>query len=96
MNDSVDKILVKLEEVDITGLTEEIKGLFGELRQTNQQLQGLLTNPDPNAETANLAQIMAKLDSTLDELNLKIRAQSPEINKFGFPCNIENGKTFWI
>lgn len=82
MKDSVDKILVKLEEVDITGLTEEIKGLFGELRQTNQQIQGLLTNPDPNAESTNLAQIMARLDNTLEELNLKIRTQSPEIDKF--------------
>ncbi|MFC1677287.1 MlaD family protein [Planctomycetota bacterium] len=82
MKDSVDKILVKLEEVDVTGLTEEIKGLFGELRQTNQQIQGLLTNPDPNAESTNLAQIMAKLDNTLEELNLKIRSQSPEIDKF--------------
>ena len=82
MKDSVDKILVKLEEVDVTGLTEEIKGLFAELRQTNQQIQTLLTNPDPNAETANLAQIMARLDNTLEELNLKIRTQGPEVDKF--------------
>ena len=82
MKDSVDKILVKLEEVDVTGLTEEIKGLFGELRQTNQQIQVLLTNPDPNAETANLAQVMARLDNTLEELSLKIRTQSPEVEKF--------------
>jgi phospholipid/cholesterol/gamma-HCH transport system substrate-binding protein/paraquat-inducible protein B len=81
MKDSVDKILAKLEEVDITGLGEEIKGLFGELRQTNQQIQGLLTNPDPNAESANLAQIMVRLDNTLEELNLKIRSQSPEVDK---------------
>lgn len=82
MKDSVDKILVKLEEVDITGLTEEIKGLFAELRQTNQEIQGLLTNPDPNAESINLAQIMARLDNTLEELNIKIRTQGPGINKF--------------
>ncbi len=82
MKDSVDKILVKLEEVDITGVTEEIKGLFGELRQTNQQIQGLLTNPDPNAESTNLAQIMARLDKTLEEITLKIKTQSPEIDKF--------------
>jgi phospholipid/cholesterol/gamma-HCH transport system substrate-binding protein/paraquat-inducible protein B len=82
MKDSVDKILVKLEEVDITGLTEEIKGLFSELRQTNQQIQGLLTNPDPNAESTNLAQIMARLDNTLEELNLEIRTKGPEVDKF--------------
>ncbi len=82
MKDSVDKILVKLERVDITGLAEEIKGLFGELRQTNQQVQGLLTNPDPNAESANLAQVIARFDKTLEELNLKIRSQSPEVYKF--------------
>jgi len=82
MKDSVDKILVKLEEVDVIGMTEEIKGLFGELRQTNQQIQGLLTNPDQNAESTNLAQIMVKLDNTLEELNLKVRTQGPEVDKF--------------
>lgn len=105
MKDSVDKILVKLEEVDvkaiadninqllvevkqvvvdanISGMTGEIKGLFAELRKTNQEIQGLLTNPDPNAETVNLAQIMVRLDNTLEELNLKIRTQGPEIDKF--------------
>jgi phospholipid/cholesterol/gamma-HCH transport system substrate-binding protein/paraquat-inducible protein B len=82
MKDSVDKILVKLEEVDVRGMTEEIKGLFVELRQTNQQIQALLTNPDPNAESTNLAQIMVRLDNTLEELNIKIRTQSPTIDKF--------------
>ncbi|MHC4530374.1 MAG: MlaD family protein [Planctomycetota bacterium] len=82
IKDSVDEILAKLEEVDITGLGEEIKGLFGELRQTNQQIQELLTNPDPNAESTNLAQIMVRLDNTLEDLNLKIRSQSPEVDKF--------------
>jgi len=82
MKDSVDKILVKLEEVDVRGMTEEIKGLFVEFRQTNQQIQALLTNPDPNAESTNLAQIMVRLDNTLEELNIKIRTQSPTIDKF--------------
>lgn len=82
MKDSVDNILVKLEGVDIRGLTEEIKGLFGELRQTNQQIQALLTNPDPNAKNANLAQVMARLDDTLEQLNSKVRTQGPQIDKF--------------
>jgi paraquat-inducible protein B len=81
MKDSVDRIMVKLEEVDIAGLSEEIKGLFAELRQTNQQIQGLLTNPDPNAESTNLAQIMIRLDNTLEQLNLKIRTEGPEVDK---------------
>jgi phospholipid/cholesterol/gamma-HCH transport system substrate-binding protein/paraquat-inducible protein B len=72
IKDSVDEILAKLEEVDITGLGEEIKGLFGELRQTNQQIQELLTNPDPNAESTNLAQIMVRLDNTLELQNRRL------------------------
>jgi len=81
MKDSIDKIMLKLEEVDITGVSEEIKGLFAELRQTNLQIQGLLTNPDPNSESTNLAQVMVRLDNTLEQLNLKIRTEGPEVDK---------------
>jgi phospholipid/cholesterol/gamma-HCH transport system substrate-binding protein/paraquat-inducible protein B len=105
MKDSVDRILLKLEEIDVqaiisnvnqllvevkqlvedanvSGVTDEMKGLFAELRGTNQGIKRLLTNPDPNTESTNLAQIMARLDNTLEELNTKIRTQGPELDKF--------------
>jgi phospholipid/cholesterol/gamma-HCH transport system substrate-binding protein/paraquat-inducible protein B len=81
MRDSVDKILEKLEEVDVKNMTEEIQGLFAELRQTNQNIQGLLASPDPNAESTNLAEILVKFDNTLDELNSKIKTEGPEVGK---------------
>ncbi len=76
------QIQTKLDEVDAAGLGQEIKGLFAELRGTNKQLQELLTNPDPNAERTNIAQIMIQLENTLEEFNLKIRSEGPEIEKF--------------
>ncbi len=82
MKDSVDKILAKLEEVDISGLTGEIQGFFSEIRETNQEIKKLLMNPDPNAETANLAEVLTRLDNTLESMNREIRTQSPEIDKF--------------
>ncbi len=82
MKDSVDKILAKLEEVDVAGLTGEIQGFFSEIRETNQEIKKLLTNPDPNAETANLAEVLSRLDNTLESMNRGIRTQSPEIDKF--------------
>jgi len=82
MKDSVDKILAKLEEVDVSGLTEEIQGFFSEIRETNQEIKKLLMNPDPNAETANLAEVLTRLDNTLESINREIRIQSPEVDRF--------------
>ena len=82
MKDSVDKILAKLEGVDVSGLTEEIQGFFSEIRETNQEIKKLLTNPDPNAETANLAEVLTRLDNTLGSINREIRTQSPDVNRF--------------
>lgn len=82
MKDSVDKILAKLEEVDVAGLTGEIQGFFSEIRETNQEIKKLLMNPDPNTETANLAEVLTRLDNTLESINREIRTQGPEIDKF--------------
>jgi len=82
MKDSVDKILAKLEEVDVSGLTEEIQGFFSEIRETNQEIKKLLMNPDPNAETANLAEVLTRLDNTLESINREIRTQGPEVDRF--------------
>jgi len=82
MKDSVDKILAKLEVVDISGLAEEIQEFFSEIRETNQEIKALLANPDPNAETANLAEVLTRLDNTLESVNRKIRTQGPEVDRF--------------
>ena len=84
--DNVNQLLVvakeTAEDANIPGVTGEMKNLFAELRGTNQQIQALLTNPDPNAETANLAQIMARLDNTLENINRILITETPEIDKF--------------
>jgi len=82
IKDSVDKILAKLEEVDVSGLTGEIQEFFSEIRETNQEIKKLLTNPDPNAETANLVEVLTRLDNTLESINREIRTQSPEVDRF--------------
>jgi len=82
MKDSVDKILAKLEEVDVSGLTAEIQEFFSEIRETNQEIKKLLMNPDPNAETANLAEVLTRLDNTLESINREIRTQGPEVDRF--------------
>ncbi len=82
IRDALDAVMAKLEEVDVTGLTEEIQGFFCEIRQTNQETKKLLMNPDPNAETANLAVVLTRLDKTLESINREIRTQSPEVDRF--------------
>jgi paraquat-inducible protein B len=84
--DNVNQLLVVAKETvkdaNIPDVTGEMKDLFAELRGTNQQIQGLLTNPDPNAESGNLAHIMARLDNALENINTKLRTEGPEIDKF--------------
>jgi paraquat-inducible protein B len=84
--DNVNQLLVVAKETvadaNIPGVTGEMKNLFAELRGTNLQIQALLTNPDPNAESANLAQIMARLDNTLENINRILMTDTPEIDKF--------------
>lgn len=82
IKDALDTVMAKLEEVDVSGLTEEIQGFFSETRETNQEIKKLLMNPDPNAETANLAEVLTRLDKTLESINREIRTQGPEVDRF--------------
>ncbi|MHC4759288.1 MAG: MlaD family protein [Planctomycetota bacterium] len=104
MKDSVDRILAKLEEIDIQGvvrnldellisirtavddanvpgMTNEIQGFFADARQTNKDLQDLLSSPDVDKRRANVAQILANLESTLDRIDKKLATESPQIDK---------------
>ncbi len=71
-----------VEDANVPSLTHEMESLFAELRGTNQQLKELLTDPDSNAKKVNIAQVLAKLDSGLERINMKIRSESPEIDHF--------------
>jgi paraquat-inducible protein B len=82
IRDAVDAFMAKLEEVDVSGLTEEIQGFFAEVRQTNQEIRKLLAHPDPNVEAANLAEVLTKLDTALENINREIRTQGPEVDRF--------------
>ena len=75
MKDSVDKILARLEEVDVEGIADNINQLLVELR-------GLLQSSDPNAESVNLPQIMARLDSILERVDRQTANKSVEIDRF--------------
>ncbi|MHC4693861.1 MAG: MlaD family protein [Planctomycetota bacterium] len=84
--ENVNQLLVVAKETvadaNIPGVTEEIKNLFAELRGTNQQIQALLTNPDPNAKSTNIAQVITRLDNTLENINRMLVTERPEVDKF--------------
>jgi methyl-accepting chemotaxis protein len=75
MKDSVDKILVKLEEIDVKAIADNVNQLLVELKQ-------LLKSSDPNAESVNLPQIMAKLDSILERIDRQTASKSVDVDRF--------------
>lgn len=75
MKDSLDKILVKLEEIDVKAIADNITQLLVELRQ-------ILKSSDPNAESVNLPQIMARLDSILERLDRQTASKSVDVDRF--------------
>lgn len=71
-----------VEDANVPGLTGEMKGLFAELRGTNQEIHGLLSSSDPNTESVNLPQIMARLDSTLERVDRESSNKKVDIDRF--------------
>jgi paraquat-inducible protein B len=74
MKDSVDKILVELEKIDVKAISENANQLLVELRQ-------LVRNPDPNIESTNLPQVLARLDSILERIDRETAQKRPEVDK---------------
>jgi paraquat-inducible protein B len=71
-----------VEDANVPSVAGEMESLFAELRGTNQQLKELISNPDSKAKKVNIAQVLAKLDSGLERINMKLRSESPEIDHF--------------
>jgi paraquat-inducible protein B len=74
MKESVDKILVELEKIDIKGISDNANQLLVELRQ-------LVKNADTNTPSTNLPQVLAKLDSILERIDRETAEKRPEIDK---------------
>jgi paraquat-inducible protein B len=75
IKDSVDKILVKLEEIDVKAIAANANQLLVELRQ-------MVKSSDPNAASTNLGQVLARLDSILERVDRETAEKRPEIDKF--------------
>jgi paraquat-inducible protein B len=75
MKDSVDKILVRLEEIDVKIIADNANQLLLELRQ-------LVKSSDPNTVNTNLPQVLARLDSLLARTDREFAEKSPDIDKF--------------
>lgn len=74
MKDSVDRILFKLEEIDVEAITGNINNLLMELRQ-------ILKKTDASGETVSLAQILQRLDNILEKVDRKVADKSTDIDR---------------
>ncbi|OHB58891.1 MAG: hypothetical protein A2Y07_08680 [Planctomycetes bacterium GWF2_50_10] len=103
LKDSVDKILFKLEKVDIDRISKKIEdtitsvqqavkdaavgkvsdqvnGLLAEARQSNRQIQQILSSPKIDANNSNVALVLANLNTTLTRVDSVIEAQSGQLS----------------
>jgi len=103
LKDSVDKILYKLEKVDIDKISQKVEdaiasvqdavedanvgqvsnqlnGLLAEARQSNKRVQMLLSSPKTDVNNANVAQVLATLNTTLTRVDSVIEAQSGQLS----------------
>ncbi len=74
MKESVDKILVELEKIDVKGITDNANQLLIELRQ-------IVKSTEPNAPSTNLPQVLARLDSILERIDRETAEKRPEIDQ---------------
>ncbi len=74
IKDSVDKILVELEKIDVKSIADNANKLLAELRQ-------LVKSTDPNTVNTNLPQVLARLDSLLARTDRELAEKSPDIDK---------------
>ncbi|MHC4844171.1 MAG: MlaD family protein [Planctomycetota bacterium] len=97
MKESVDKILDKLEEIDVQEIVNNLDKLLISVRSavddanipdlTNEvelffaDARELLSSPDVDTSRANVAQILSNLESTLDRIDKKTATEGPQIDK---------------
>jgi paraquat-inducible protein B len=68
-----------IADANIAELSDEIKGLFTEARKTNQDLKTLLENPDPRQDLSNVAELVDRLNTTVNQIDRLVQTQSPRI-----------------
>lgn len=73
---SIDKAV---EDVNTPAISHEIRSLLSEVRRTNEHLQRLLVNPESNAPTANLEEVISRLNKTLARLDRLVATERPQI-----------------
>ena len=75
MKDSVDKILVKLEDIDIKDLAHNANMLLIEMRQ-------LLNDPNSDTKRVNFAEVLANLNDILERVDRQTANKSADVDKF--------------
>jgi len=73
---SVDKAV---EDVNTPAISREIQSLLTEVRRTNEHLQRLLVSPQATSQSANLAEVISRLNRTLGRLDRLVSTESPQV-----------------
>lgn len=66
-------------DANVPALSHELQSLIVEVRQTNKNLQKLLTSPEPVSGQSNLPEMIARLNKTLVRIDKLIATERPQI-----------------
>ena len=70
-----------VEEAKVPALSEDVRVLLKEVRETNRQVQTLLARREDKQPAATLGQTIARLDKTLSRLDLLLKRQAPQVER---------------
>ncbi len=74
--DSADKAV---QDVNTAAIGNEIQSLLAEVRRTNEHLQRLLVGPEAEIPTANMVEVLSRLNKTLVRLDRLVATERPQI-----------------
>ncbi len=66
-------------DANVPALSRDLQNLIAQVRQTNANLQQLLTSPKPISASSNLPEILARFNKTLGRIDRLISTERPQI-----------------
>ena len=75
----LDKATDAVEGANIPETSEQVRSLFKEARQTNEDLKKLLETSNPQEDMSNIAELVNQMDTTVVRINQLIQTQSPKV-----------------
>jgi len=81
---SAGRVLDKVAQVDLQGLSTNANALLGELRDSNTKLQSIIKNTDETVQKIHLEKLAADVDGLVNQLQATVTALQPGLANIDF------------